>query len=390
MRFGGRMCIMWSVNDYLGFAQHPALRQLAADVALKWGVSGPMGSRMMSGTTSNHLALEAALANRVGKSAAVLFNYGYLGVLGTIQALTGPDDVLIMDKLAHASIVDGARLAASMPKQLRVFRHNDVESLERLLKAVDRKRKGGVMILVEGIYGMTGDCAPLAEIVRLKETYGARVFVDDAHGFAVVGPEGRGAAALEGVADGVDIYFSTFAKAFASIGGFSAADHDVVEWIRYNARSQVFAKSLPMVFVESLSHTLDLMAAEGEARRATMWQRSKALAGGLRALGYYVADLPSPLVPVLLPSANYDDVMLWTKFLRDRSVFVSPVAYPVIPKGASLFRLVPTASHSEEDVADTLAAFQALRDELGLDLRMDPQIVRAVYGRSPVSDPAAA
>jgi glycine C-acetyltransferase len=383
MRFAGRNCVMWSINDYLGLSGHPGLKDVAAATARDWGVSGPMGSRMMSGTTSAHLELEAALAQVCGKPDAVIFNFGYLGVLGTIQALTGPDDIIIMDKLAHASIVDAARMAVSQPRQLRVFRHNDMNTLERLLQSVEKERKGGVLILAEGIYGMTGDCAPLADIVRLKKQYDARLFIDDAHGFGVVGPDGRGAGALCGVGADVDVYFSTFAKAFASIGGVSAAEHDVVEWIKYNARTQVFARGLPMVVVATLLEAISVLEAEGNDRRKLMWARSHALAQGLRHLGFYVQDLPSPLVPVLLPSGDVADAMAWTAFLREHGVFVSPVSYPVIPRGACLFRLVPTASHSEADVAETLDAFKALRDANKLNLDMDTQIIRTLYGAAP-------
>lgn len=379
MHFDGRECVMWSVNDYLGFAGDPELRRIAAATASEWGASGPMGSRMMSGTTTPHLDLERSLADLCGKPDSVLFNYGYMGVLGTIQALTEPDDILVMDKMSHACIVDAARMSAT-GRNLRVFRHNDLASLERLLKSVQTRRKGGVLILTEGIFGMTGDCAPLDGIVELKEKYNARLFVDDAHGFGVVGPDGRGASALHGVMDKTDIYFSTFAKAFASIGGFSASEHSVVEWIKYNARSQVFAKSLPMIFVKTAQRTLELMATDGDERRRRMWHMSRLLADGLRSMGFEVQHVPSPVVPVLLPSARVVDCMTWSRYLRQRGIFVSPVVYPVVPRGMALFRMIPTASHTEADVEETLAGFRALRDEFSLDLAVDPQVVRTVYG----------
>jgi glycine C-acetyltransferase len=382
MRHGDRDCVMWSINDYLGLAGHPALKQVAAESARRWGVSAPMGSRMMSGTTSPHLALEASLAAIASKQDACLFNFGYLGVMGTIQALLGPEDTLVMDKLAHASIVDAARISISSRRQLRVFRHNDTEHLEALLRSINKQRRGGVMILVEGVYGMTGDCAPLADIIALKEAYGARLFVDDAHGFGVVGPGGRGTAALAGAQSATDIYFSTFAKAFASIGGFSAADRSTVEWIKYNARSQIFAKSLPMIMVDTLAHALEILEQEGADRRDRMWQRSRQLSVGLRDLGFYVHRIPSPLVPVLLPSSDDRDAMAWTAFLRERGVFVSPVVYPVVPRGVMLFRLVPTASHSERDVAETLGAFQELRDADLMTLGIPPEKVRSIYGHA--------
>ena len=249
-----------------------------------------------------------------------------------------------------------------------------------MLKSVQNRSKGGVLILTEGVFGMTGDCAPLDGIAELKEKYNARLFVDDAHGFGVVGPDGRGAAALHGVTDTTDIYFSTFAKAFASIGGFSASEHSVVEWIKYNARSQMFAKSLPMIFVKTAQRTIELMQSQGDDRRGQMWRMSGMLADGLRGMGFSVHQVPSPVVPVLLPSARVVDCMAWARFLRQRGVFVSPVVYPVVPRGVALFRLIPTASHRETDIEETLAGFKALRDEFSLDLAVDPQVIRAVYG----------
>ncbi|MFW5685946.1 MAG: aminotransferase class I/II-fold pyridoxal phosphate-dependent enzyme, partial [Spirochaetota bacterium] len=284
MPYDGTEKVMWSVNNYLGLADNEEIRRVAMETVTEYGVSAPMGSRMMTGNTEYHQAFERELADFAQKEAAFLFNYGYLGVLGTIQSLVTPEDTIVMDKLAHASIVDGAFLSRG---QLRVFKHNSADNLESVLKHVNRHRKGGVMILSEGVYGMTGDLAILPEITELARKYEARVFVDDAHGWGVMGEHGRGTADHLGVQDGVDVYFGTFAKAFASIGGFSAATKDVVEWIAYNARTQVFAKSLPMLYVQSLRKTLELVAA-GDDRRARLWSNSNALKSGLRELGYYV------------------------------------------------------------------------------------------------------
>lgn len=380
MRYQGRECIMWSINDYLGLASHPRIREATLEAARDWGLSGPMGSRMMSGNTTEHYRLEEMLAGSLGKPDACLFNIGYLGNAATIQSLTGPDDVLIMDKLAHASIVDAAQLAVATPRQLRVFRHNDLDALERLLKTVNRKRRGGIMILTEGVFGMTGDSAPLAEIVALKEKYGARLFVDDAHGFGVVGPGGRGAAALQGVLDETDLYFATFSKALACSGAFTAADHAVVEWIKYNGRAAMFSRTMPMVVVRTVIQTLEIVEKEGDRRRRALRDRSSSLADGLRGLGYTVPRVASPQVPVLLPSGTVADAMTWGAFLRERGVFASPVAYPVLPRGLILFRLCPTANHSEIDVAETIEAFGAMRDDLRLSLEIDPSLVRSVYG----------
>ena len=382
MEFNGRETVMWSVNNYLGLANHPAIRDVARHAIDEYSVSSPMGARMMTGNTPFHQALEAALAEFAQKEAAILFNYGYLGVLGTIQSLVGPEDTVVMDKLAHACIVDGAFLSRG---QVRVFRHNSAHDLENVLKSVNRKRKGGVMILTEGVYGMTGDLAILPEITALARRYDARLFVDDAHGWGVMGEHGRGTADHFGVQDEVDIYFGTFAKAFASIGGFSASSREVVEWITYNARSQVFAKSLPMVYVQSLHKTLELVAS-GDDRRERMWQISSSLKSSLKELGYYVGSGESPICSVFIPvrDETVETVGVRTvSYLRDRGIFVTAITYPVIPLGLCMYRMIPTAEHRPEDVEQTAATFKEMRDELGLDLSIqgeDLAKVRKVFG----------
>lgn len=384
MDFQGTSMIMWSVNNYLGLADNEEIKKYAVQAVEEFGVSSPMGSRMMTGTTEYHLELERALADYAQKEAAFLFNYGYMGVIGTVASLAGPDDVVVMDKLAHACIVDAAFMA---PAQVRVFRHNDMNSLEAVLKRTNRDRKGGVLILTEGVYGMTGDLANIPEICALKEQYDARLFIDDAHGWGVMGENGRGIGEYFGLQDKVDVYFGTFAKAFASIGGFSASTQAVVDWIGYNARTQVFAKSLPMVYVRSLRKTLDFVR-EGGDLRARMWQNSAALKTGLRDLGYYVGDGESPICAVFVPIGedSVDSVGLQTvKYLRDRGVFVTAVAYPVIPPGLLMFRMIPTAAHGEAEITETVAVFKSMRDELGITLDMtgdDLRKVNKVYGRA--------
>jgi glycine C-acetyltransferase len=292
--------------------------------------------------------------------------------MGTIASLVGPDDVIVMDKLAHACIVDSALLAQG---NFRVFRHNDMDSLESTLKHVNKGRKGGVLIVTEGTYGMTGDLASLPDIIALKKKYDARLFIDDAHGVGVMGETGRGAGEFFDVQEDIDLYFGTFAKAFASIGGFTAGPTDVIDWIRYNARTQVFAKSLPMVFVKSLIRTLKLIR-EGEERRERMWEVSNALKEGLRKLGFFVGPGAAPICPVWVTTT--EEVMEETatqmvKFLRDRGVFVTAVAYPVIPKGFLMFRMIPTASHSDEDVIQTLDIFKQMRLETKLTVGMNKE-----------------
>jgi glycine C-acetyltransferase len=386
MEFKGKEHIMWSINNYLGLANHPEIIDTAHKALDDFGVSSPMGSRMMSGNTRYHLALEEMLAEHAEKEAAFLFNYGYMGVQGTIQSLVGKDDVIVMDKLDHACIVDGAFLGQSMNgAQLRVFKHNNMDNLEQVLKRVNRDRKGGVLILTEGVYGMTGDLAPLTEITELKEKYDARLYIDDAHGFGTMGPNGKGTAAHFGVQEAVDVYFGTFAKSFASIGGFSASTKSVVDWIAYNARTQVFAKSLPMLYVQTLRKTLELVKS-GEDRRRKMWARSNELKAGLRDLGFFVGPGRSPICSVFIPTGEEALEKLGAAtsgFLRKNGVFVTAITYPVIPIGLLMFRMIPTAMHEEEDVHNTLSVFKHMRDNLGLRLTMnedEQKKIRKVYG----------
>jgi glycine C-acetyltransferase len=379
MKFQGRDCLMWSINNYLGLAENEEIKNAAVEAAKVWGSSGPMGSRMMSGNTVEHIGLEKALADFSQKEASILFNYGYLGVIGTIASIVGPDDIIIMDKLVHASIVDAALGAVSDRKHIRVFRHNDMSSLEKRLQSAREKTKGGVLILTEGVYGMTGDLARLDGISALKDQYGARLFVDDAHGVGVMGATGRGTAEYFGVQDRIDLYFGTFAKAFASIGGYTAAKAEVVEWIRYNARTQVFAKSLPMIYVKALQKTLELVR-DGDDRREKLFSIAKKLSTGLRELGYYIGDVKSPLVPVFIPEGNAATAMEWITYLRNKGIFVTGVTYPVIPKNYIMFRMVPTASHTDEDVARTVEAFKSLRDDRNIPLNYDIDAISTIYG----------
>jgi len=363
MTFMGRPVVQWSINNYLGLAGNEAVRETALEAVKTYGPGSPMGSRMMTGNTERHIALEKALAEYCGKEAALLFNYGYLGVIGTISALVDENDTILIDKLSHASMIDGTRLARG---KYRIFKHNDMDSLESHLKHVNRTRKGGVLVVTEGVFGMIGELADLPGICALKEKYGARLYLDDAHGFGVMGEGGQGTGAHFGVQDRVDVYFGTFAKAFAAIGGVSASSKEVCEWVLYNARSQVFAKSLPMVFVEVLFKTLEIIRTD-TARRARMWEVAAKLKSGLRNLGYNVGDVPAPITPVYVPVG---DVRLGMKIIarmRELGVFITGVVYPVVPKGIVLFRMIPTAAHTDEDVATTLSAYRIVRDELKLN-----------------------
>jgi glycine C-acetyltransferase len=367
MESGGRRVVMWGINSYLGLTGNPRIKAAALAAVQRYSTSAPMGSRLLTGNTSRHEALERRLASYCGKPAALLFNYGYLGVMGTISALIGPKDEVIIDKLSHASMIDGTVLAMA-GRRFRPFKHNDLESLERQLAASAGRERGGTLVVVEGVYGMRGDLADLPGICDLAKRYGARVYCDDAHGFGVMGATGQGTGEHFGVQDDIDLYFGTFAKAFAAIGGVTAGEQDVCDYIRYNARSNVFAKSLPMVYVEALMATLDEIEAHPEYRER-MWHIARLLQDGLRELGFDLGDTASPITPVYVPTDEEETGMAILQTLRDRfGIFCSGVTYPVTPRGVHLYRMIPTAAHTEEDVAVTLEAFKAIRDSFGLDL----------------------
>jgi len=364
MTFHGQKVVQWSINNYLGLAENEEIKALAVEAAKRYGASAPMGARMMTGNTEAHIALEKKFAGFLRKEDAVLFNYGYLGVIGTIASIVDSSDTIIVDKLSHASMLDGVFVSQA---KFRVYRHNDMDSLEAHLKHINKARKGGILIVTEGVFGMRGDIANLPEICALKEKYEARLYIDDAHGFGVMGETGRGSGEYFGVHDKIDIYFGTFAKAFAAIGGVTATNKAAAEWIRYNARTQVFAKSLPMIYVEVLSKTLDIIANDHE-RRKRMWANAAKIQSGLAELGYEIGKVPSPLCAVYVPAGDVNLGMAIIKGIRDQGVFITGVMYPVVPKGIILFRMVPTASHTDEDIDRTIAAFKNVRDALKLNL----------------------
>jgi glycine C-acetyltransferase len=364
MTYQGKKVIQWSINNYLGLAENEELRAVAVEAAKKYGPGAPMGARMMTGNTQEHLDLEAKFAKFMGKEDAIIFNYGYLGVLGTIQALCDKSDTILIDKLAHASMVDAMFMSQA---QFRVWKHNDLDSLELHLKRINKDRKGGVLVVTEGVFGMTGDLAPMADICFLKDKYDARLFVDDAHGFGIMGPNGRGTGEYFKCQDKIDIQLGTFAKAFAAIGGVAGSTHAVCEWVRFNARTQVFAKSLPMIYVKVVSRALDFVA-DGNDRRARMWDINAKLKAGLRDLGYMVGEVPSPVTPVFVHFKDMQIGMAIIQKMREEGIFITGVTYPVVPRDILLCRMIPTASHTDEDVTRTLAAYKKVRDELHLDL----------------------
>ncbi len=363
MKFQGKEVITWSVNDYLGLANHPEVRKVDAEAAAKYGSAYPMGARMMSGHTDLHEQLENELATFVNKEAAYLLNFGYQGMVSTIDALVGKDDVIVYDVDTHACIIDGVRLHAG---KRFVYKHNDVESIEKNLKRATRlaeKTGGGILLISEGVFGMRGEQGKLKEIVALKEKYNFRLFVDDAHGFGTLGATGAGTGEEQGVQDDIDVYFATFAKSMASTGAFIAADRQVMDYLKYNLRSQMFAKSLQMQLVEGALKRLDMLRTMPELKEK-LWENVNALQGGLKDRGFDIGTTQTCVTPVYL-KGSIPEAMALVKDLRENhGVFCSIVTYPVIPKGLILLRLIPTASHTLEDVADTLVAFSEIREKL--------------------------
>ncbi|MEX0647028.1 MAG: aminotransferase class I/II-fold pyridoxal phosphate-dependent enzyme [Balneolaceae bacterium] len=359
MKFNGKDVIVWSVNDYLSVGNHPHIREVDKQAAEQYGFSTPMGARLMTGNSDDHEALEQELADFVHKPEALLLNYGYQGIMSTIHALVDRNDFLIYDELSHACIVDGKQLAMG---DKSVFKHNDIESLERQLKRATKKSKSNSSILVvtEGVFGMTGDLGKLKEIIALKEKYNFRLLVDDAHGFGTLGSDGSGTGTQLGCHDGIDIYFGTFAKAVALIGAFVATEPRVIEFLKAHARSQIFAKSLPMPLVISARERLKLIR-ENPQWREKLWKNTKQLRQGLINLGYNVLPSESPVTPVLTEGSTQLCTDIMRNMREDHGIFVSGVAYPVVPKGVVLIRLIPMAAHTSEHIEKTLNAFEAIK-----------------------------
>ena len=363
MRFQGKEVVTWSVNDYLGLANRPEVRKADAEAAAKYGSAYPMGARMMSGHTDLHEQLQRELAAFVNKEAAYLLNFGYQGILSTIDALVSKDDVIVYDVDAHACIIDGVRLHMG---QRFTYKHNDLGSIEKNLMRAERvaeKTGGGILLISEGVFGMRGEQGRLKEIVALKKKYNFRFLVDDAHGFGTLGKTGAGAGEEQGVQDQIDVYFATFAKSMASTGAFIAADQEIINYLKYNLRSQMFAKSLQMQLVEGALKRLDMIRTMPELREK-LWQNVNALQNGLKERGFDIGTTQSCVTPVYL-KGSIPEAMALVKDLRENhGIFCSIVVYPVIPKGLILLRLIPTASHTLEDVAETLDAFSSIRSRL--------------------------
>jgi len=363
MTFRGKDVLVWSINNYLGFANHPAIRQVDAEAAADWGMAYPMGARMMSGQTSQHEALEAQLADFMGKEDAFLLNYGYQGCMSAIEALVSRHDVIVYDSESHACMVDGVRLHQG---KRFVFQHNDMESFEKQLrraKTLADSQGGGVLVATEGVFGMAGDQGKLKEICAFKKEFGFRLFVDDAHGFGTIGRDGRGAGDVQGVQDDIDIYFGTFAKSMATVGAFVAGEEDIIEYLRYNMRSQTFAKALPMPIVIGAQKRLAMMRDEPE-HMEKLWVIANALQSGLRAAGFNIGHTNSCVTPVFLEGGLGEATNLTLDLRENYGIFCSIVVYPVVPKDTIMLRLIPTAVHTLEDVRYTIETFSSVKEKL--------------------------
>ena len=363
MKFNGKEVITWSVNDYLGLSNHPEVREIDAQAAKDYGSAYPMGARMMSGHTEIHEKLEEELAEFVNKESAYVLNFGYQGILSTVETLVSKNDVIVYDIDSHACIVDGVRLHVG---KRFTFQHNDIESLEKNLeraKKIIDKTGGGILVISEGVFGMRGEQGKLKEIVDLKKKYDFRLLVDDAHGFGTLGATGAGAGEEQGVQDEIDVYFATFAKSMASTGAFIAGSHDVIKFLKYNMRSQMFAKSLQMQLVVGARKRLHLLKTKPELRKK-LWSNVNLLQNGLKDRGFDIGTTKSCVTPVFL-KGDVPEAMVLVKDLREKfNIFCSIVVYPVIPKGLILLRLIPTTTHTKDDIEQTLNAFESIREKL--------------------------
>ena len=363
MKFQGKDILNWSLNDYLGLANHPEVRKADADAAIEYGAAYPMGARMMSGHTKYHEQLEQELAAFVMKESAYLLNFGYQGIMSTIDALVTRNDVIVYDVDAHACIIDGVRLHSG---KRFTYRHNDVESMEKNLQRATKLAEttgGGILFITEGVFGMRGQQGKLREVVEMKKKYNFRLLVDDAHGFGTLGKTGAGAGEEQGVQDEIDVYFSTFAKSMANIGAFVAADKEIIDYLKYNLRSQMFAKALPMIQTIGSLKRLELLRNSSEIKDK-LWVNVNALQNGLKAKGFNIGDTNTCITPVYL-EGSVPEAMIMVNDLRENyGIFLSIVIYPVIPKGIILLRMIPTTSHTLSDVDETLTAFEAIREKL--------------------------
>ena len=363
MSFNGKKVVTWSINDYLGLANHPEVLKVDGAAAAEHGMAYPMGARMMSGHTVFHEQLEQECAEFVEKDAAYLVNFGYQGMVSAIDALVTKNDIIVYDMDTHACIIDGVRLHAG---KRFVYKHNDMESFEKNIKRAQRmaeKTGGGILVISEGVFGMRGEQGRLKEIVAFKKEYNFRLLVDDAHGFGTLGKDGKGTGVEQGVQDEIDVYFATFAKSMAGIGAFFAGNKGVIQYLQYNMRSQMFAKSLPMAMVKGALKRLDMLRTMPELKE-TLWRNTNALQSGLRNAGFDLGTTQTCITPVFL-EGDIPEAMAMVNDLRENhGIFCSIVVYPVIPKGLIILRLIPTTTHTQEDIDETITAFTAIRELL--------------------------
>ncbi len=364
MKFRGKEMIVWSLNNYLGLANHPEVRKADADAAKEFGLALPMGARMMSGNSDFHEQLEAELAAFVSKEDAILVNFGYQGMVSLIDVICGRHDVIVYDAESHACIIDGLRLH---PGHRYVYKHNDIEDLEKQLQRastlIEKQNSGGILVITEGVFGMAGDQGKLKEIAALKNKYSFRLLVDDAHGFGTLGKTGAGAGEEQGVQDKIDLYFSTFAKSMASIGAFIAGDKKIIDYIRYNIRSQIFAKSLPMSLVIGNLKRLELLRTKPQLKNK-LWENALKLQNGLKERGFDIGKTDSVVTPVYMKGGVEEATAMVMDIRENYRIFCSIVVYPVIPKGHIIYRLIPTAVHTDDDIKKTLDAFSETKKKL--------------------------
>jgi len=363
MKFRGKEMLVWSINNYLGLANHPEVRKVDKEASGTYGLSLPMGARMMSGNTNLHEQLEEELSSFMQKEDTILLNFGYQGISSAIDALVDRNDVIVYDSESHACIIDGVRMHQG---KRFVFPHNEIEkldiSLERASK-ITKQTGGGILVITEGVFGMAGDQGKLKEVVALKNKYEFRLLVDDAHGVGTMGKTGMGTGEEQGVQDDIDIYFGTFAKAFASIGGFISATENVVEFLRYNMRSQIFAKSLPMPIVAGNLKRLQLFRND-PSHKENLWKIANALQSGLKEKGFDLGVTNSPVTPVFMKGGMFEACNLIVDLRENYDIFTSMVVYPVVPKGVIMLRLIPTAIHTLEDVNYTIEIFEKVQKKL--------------------------
>jgi glycine C-acetyltransferase len=365
MMFRGKECLVWSVNNYLGLANDPEVRRVDAESAKEWGLAYPMGSRMMTGQTSEHEALEAELSEFMQKEDTILLNFGYQGMLSAIDALVDRKDVIVYDSESHACIIDGVRLHAG---KRFVFQHNDMDSFEKQLERATRltgETGGGILVITEGVFGMAGDQGRLKDLIEYRKSgkYNFRLFVDDAHGVGTMGETGMGTGEAQGCQDGIDIYFGTFAKSFASIGAFISSTEDIIEYLRYNMRSQVFAKSLPMPLVVGARKRLELLRTQPK-HKENLWKVATALQKGLKENGFDIGRTNSAVTPVFLKGTLGEATNVTFDLRENYGIFCSIVVYPVVPKDVIMLRLIPTAVHTLEDVEYTIDTFKIIQKGL--------------------------